>query len=525
MKKTALSILLLMAVLGVRAVEFAVDGVNYKVTSSNTVSVLPYGSSGSSGGGITGLNNGYTGDVVIPETVTNNGVAYTVTAAEEETFSYSSKLTSVSLPATVTELGEVPFEACGKLAAITVHPDNPVYMSVDGVLFDKSGTKLIACPGAKEGEYQAPATVRTLAPSAFYGCSRLTSITLPESLTEIGTDAFRSCTVLKSVNIPEGITEISDRLFYGCGFLQSVSIPDGVVTIGASAFYNCKRMVLSALPSALKSIGEHAFERCAGILELTVPEGVQTIGNFALMGCSSMQKVSLPASLNHLGVGTFRLCLSLQTIELNPANTHFVIEDGVLFNADKTSLICCPATFKGEYAIPNTVTVIEDYAFYYCQDLSKVVLPDNLVAIRNGAFTNCASLESITIPESVTVIGENAFVSCTELKYILCKAGTPPSIAKELFSPDAYEDVVLYAPFKSKGDYASAEFWKKFQTFRGIGDVNQDGSLNVADIMMLVNYVIAQSHFEVDEIVADVNYNSEVNVTDVMGVVKMAMGL
>lgn len=523
MKKAfVLSIMLLMAVLGVRAVGFTVDGVNYKVTSSNTVSVMPNGTSGSSGEGI-GLNNGYTGDIVIPETVTNKGVVYTVTAVEEETFSYSSKLTSVSLPATVTELGEVPFEACGKLVAITVHPDNQVYMSIDGVLFDKNGTTLIACPGAKEGEYQVPTTVRTLANSAFYGCSRLTSIILPESLTKIGTGAFRSCTLLKSVNIPEGITEISDKMFYGCGSLQSVNIPEDVVSIGTSAFYNCKRLVLSTLPSSLKTIGDNAFERCAGIMELVVPEGVQTMGDFALMGCSNMQKVSLPASLNHMGIGVFRLCLSLETIELNQANTHYVVEDGVLFNADQTSLICCPATFKGEYAIPKTVTVIEDYAFYYCQDLSEVVMPNHLVDIRNGAFVNCTSLKSITIPESVAVIGGSAFISCTRLNYIHCKADTPPSIAKEVFSPATYENALLYAPFQSKDEYASAEFWKDFQTFRGIGDINQDGSLNVADIMMLVNYVLGHSPFEVDEIVADVNYNSEVNVTDVMGVVKMVM--
>ena len=122
MKKYIFQIALMMLALTVRAANFKTDGICYMETSSNTVKVLPNGSSSGSGSGF-GLSSGYEGDIVIPSTVTYNGVEYSVTAVEEESFSYSIKLTSVSIPATVTDLGSEPFASCGKLTAITVAPD------------------------------------------------------------------------------------------------------------------------------------------------------------------------------------------------------------------------------------------------------------------------------------------------------------------------------------------------------------------------------------------------------------------
>ena len=522
MRKYIFQIALMMLALTVRAANFKTDGICYMETSSNTVKVLPNGSSSGSGSGF-GLSSGYEGDIVIPSTVTYNGVEYSVTAVEEESFSYSIKLTSVSIPATVTDLGSEPFASCGKLTAITVAPDNQIYRSIDGVLYDKNVTTIIACPGARAGEFAVPETVRTVASSAFYGCSKLTSVTLPASVSEIGERAFKSCTYLESVNIPNGITEIKDHLFYGCASLMSVNIPNGVVRIGENAFYYCKKLTDIPLPSSLKTIGDNAFEQCSSLLNLTIPEGVTSIGDCAMMGCNKLKKLSMPASLNQLGTGVFKQCLALQTIDLAEGNTTFSVENGMLFDADKTSLICCPAGLKGEFVIPSSVTVIEDYAFYYCKNLTKIRMPENLVAIREGAFVFCSSLKTIVFSQNVRRIGTNAFASCSDIKEVVCMAKTPTMLAEEIFSASTYNTATLYVLALSKEQYEAADYWKKFNKVRSIGDVNQDQRVNVADIMALVNYVLKRPVIDFEFRVGDVNYDDVITVTDIMEVVKICL--
>ena len=519
------SIFVMMALMALavnsRAASFKIGGVRYSETSSNTVMVMPDGAS-SSGTGI-GLGKYYEGDIVIPATVTYNDVEYTVTEVAEGAFSYSPKLTSVSIPATVVNLGSEPFASCGKLASITVDSDNQVYKSIDDVLYDKNVTTIIACPGAKAGAFDVPETVRTVASSAFYGCSKLTSITLPASVQEIGERAFRSCTYLKSVNIPDGITEIKDQIFYGCSSLVSTNIPEGVVRIGEGAFSNCKKLPSMTLPSSLKTIGDRAFEQCSSIREMIVPEGVTSIGESALMNCSLMNKLSLPASLKELGTGAFRLCLSLPSIDLAEGNTCFTIENGLLLDTDKTSLICCPAGYSGECVIPSTVTVIEDYAFYSCSNITNIRMPESLVAIRTAAFASCTSLKTIIIPKNVVNIGVSAFASCTALKNLVCQADNPPAIAKEIFSSTIYNIATLYVRHQSLSLYENADFWKKFLNTGLLGDVNKDKRINVADVMAIVNHVLGHPSVVFENWLGDVNVDDNVNVTDVMEVVKICL--
>ena len=174
--------------------------------------------------------------------------------------------------------------------------------------------------------------------------------------------------------------------------------------------------------------------------------------------------------------------------------------------------------------IPSTVTVIEDYAFYYCKNLTKIKLPDNLVAIRVAAFTYCTSLKSIIIPQKVATIGGSAFISCSNLKEVVCRGKIPPAMVTDGFSSSIYGNATLYAPASSKELYTTTDYWKKFSAFRGIGDVNQDGRVNVADVMALVNYVLGHSVIDFEQRIGDVNFDDNINVTDIMGVVGICLG-
>jgi hypothetical protein len=198
--------------------------------------------------GCTGLTS-----VVIPHSVTNIEVeAFSgctgltsveigngVTSIGEWAFRGCTGLTSVAIPKSVTSIGGSAFRDCSSLSAIEVDPANPSYSSVDGVLFDRSQTALLACPVGKKGAYIIASSVTSIGERAFAGCSGLTSIMIPSGVTSIGEWAFWGCTGLTSVIIPDSVTSIAERVFSGCSGLTSIMIPSSVTSIGEWAFWGC----------------------------------------------------------------------------------------------------------------------------------------------------------------------------------------------------------------------------------------------------------------------------------------------
>ena len=231
---------------------------------------------------------------------------------------------------------------------------------------------------------------------AFYGCDSLTSVVIPDGVTTIGDYAFKNCSGLNSVDIGNGLISIGDYAFQYCNSLTSVTIPDGVTIIGDYAFYDCDSMT-----------------------SVTIPDTVTTIGACAFCSCDSLTNVIIPNSVTTIGNSAFDSCTSLTGIWVNENNpTYCSDEKGVLFNKEKTFLIQAPCKLSGTYIIPNSVTTIDNSAFYYCDSLTSVTIPDSVVTIGDYAFWNCSSLTSVTIPDSVTTIGESAFYSCASLTSI-----------------------------------------------------------------------------------------------------------
>jgi hypothetical protein len=154
-------------------------------------------------------------------------------------FANCASLTSVSIPNSVTSIGNFAFSNCAGLTSIEVDAANTIYSSTDGVLFDKERTTLIQCPGGKAGSFTTPNSVSSIGDFAFSHCPNLTSVTIGNSVASIGAYVFESCTSLTSVSIPNSVTSIGEGAFSSCTSLASVTIPDGVTNIGAYAFYSC----------------------------------------------------------------------------------------------------------------------------------------------------------------------------------------------------------------------------------------------------------------------------------------------
>ncbi len=148
----------------------------------------------------------------------------------------------------------------------------------------------------------------------FYGCSSLTSITLPPHVTEIGNSAFYGCRGLTSLTLPSGVTKIGNSAFSGCRGLTSLTLPSGVTKIGSSAFEGCIGLTSLTIPSDVTEIGSSAFENCSNIASLTIPLGVAKIGDSAFSDCSRLTSLTIPSSVKSLGDYAFQKCSSLQSI-------------------------------------------------------------------------------------------------------------------------------------------------------------------------------------------------------------------
>jgi len=196
----------------------------------------------------------------------------------------ANNLVSVAIPASVTSIKANPFYGC-PLESIPVSPGNAVYELIGGVLFDRHEKKLVAYPGAWEGQYAIPEGTLSIGDSAFLHCSGLTGVTIPDSVRGIGKMAFTWCTSLASVTIPDGVISIGESAFCFCSRLTNVTIPGSVRDIGGWAFWSCERLTSVTILDGVTSIGERAFLNCHSLTSVSIPYSVTEIGDNAFRDC------------------------------------------------------------------------------------------------------------------------------------------------------------------------------------------------------------------------------------------------
>ena len=211
-----------------------------------------------------------------------------------------------------------------------------------------------------------------------------------------------------------------------------VTKPTGALTIPAT-------VTNEGTEYSVTNIGSSAFSWCSQLTAVTIPEGVATIGSSAFESCSSLTEVNIPASAINIGSWVFDYCSALTAIHVAEGNTAYSSEDGVLFNKDKTTLVCYPigktettytvpatvttfttSAFEGctalaQINLPNSLTDMASRTFYGCTSLTEVTLPDGVTQLTGFNFTDCSALEKVTLPEGITYIGSGAFKNCSAL--------------------------------------------------------------------------------------------------------------
>ena len=300
--------------------------------------------------------------------------------------------------------------------------------------------------------------VTSIGKYAFYKCSGLTSVTIPNSVTSIGISAFYNCSGLTSVTIGNSVTSIGNSAFSNCSGLISIIVDESNPSFSSieGILYNNDATTLIycpitkktvTIPNSVTSIDYSAFYGCSGLTSVTIPNSVTSIGNYAFYGCSGLTSVTIPNSVTSIGERAFSGCSGLTSV-----------------------------------TIGNSVTSIGYYAFSGCYGLTSVTIPNSVTTIVQSAFSNCRGLTSVTIGNSVTSIGKYAFSGCSKLTSIYCQGTKPPRENPResiVFSEAILKECTLYVPIGCQAAYEAVDPWRNFwnieeMDFSGIDDIISD---------------------------------------------------
>lgn len=338
-----------------------------------------------------------------------------------------------------------------------VIPDNgSPYISIEGYEGDETDLNI---PASIEG-----IPVTCIGDYAFFNCSRLTSVRIPEGVISIDYCAFYGCSSLTSVAIPDSLETIAGSAFSGCSSLKSITIPKGVTRIVEDyAFGFCSSLtsikvaeenpvydsrndcnaiietesdtLISAcantkIPEGVTSIADTAFAGCSSLTNIIIPESMTSIGDHAFYGCSGLTSIHIPRNVTNIDIWAFADCSSLTSIKVADGNMVYDSRnncDAIIETKNRKLIAGCKNT-----NIPEEITVIGEAAFRGCSDLTSIYIPQNVIDIEDFAFDNCSNLVNINIPEGVTRIGEYAFSTCKGLKSIIIP-GSVTSIGSRSF--------------------------------------------------------------------------------------------
>lgn len=252
---------------------------------------------------------------------------------------------------------------------------------------------------------------------AFAGCENLRHIIFSSTLNSLGNYAFENCKSLEGVSLPDGVSSIGSYAFSGCKSLTRATLPDNLKAINNFMFNKCESLYDINIPPTVTTIGWSAFSGCQSLTSIELPPTVTTIGNNAFQNCG-FSEITIPDRVSTIGEGAFFLCQNLASIKIAGFNGNFVIEDGILYNRDKNTLLLHPAKLHPDatsFTLPFGVASIGYGAFSNCTQYKTIDLGDSLVKIDGCAFFGCLNLTKLKIPDSVISIGKSAFQKCTGL--------------------------------------------------------------------------------------------------------------
>jgi hypothetical protein len=389
--------LILLCLTFVPSIVFA-DPLKYKI-EGETVTVV-------------GCDKNASVELVIPATYEGKPV----TSIGPGAFGQAFFLDSIKIPESIVNISNYAFGLNISLTRINVDENNPMFSSVDGVLFNKSVKKLVKFPKGRSGEYTVPFGVTHIGESAFAGCTNLEEVNFPKSVVSIGLASF-SVSGLKRLELPDNLGNIEPYAFDRCTNLEHVIIPFGVISIGNSAFSNCKKLKSIFIPDGAVKLGDWLFESCEGLTNIRLPSHITIIPSGAFTGCTQLSEVKLTSNLKSIGNSAFKNCVNSNYFD-------FGVE----------------------------LETIESSAFSGCINLKDVQLPDGIMRIGGESFFNCSDLKTIFIPKSLVNIGMRSFSGCNKLIGVNVDEQNPRYSSENGILFENNGQIIRYPP-TSKGNY------------------------------------------------------------------------
>ena len=314
-----------------------------------------------------------------------------VTKIGDQAFEKCTSLISVTIGGGLSEIGTRAFAETVSLEKIIVSVNNAKYIGEGNCLIEKQSKILVL--GCRSSDIPSENSVTEIGESAFYNCSDLSIVIIPDSVTKIGKRAFFGCSSLSKVIGGNGLKAVGEAAFETCAALTDITLKDGLTTIGRLAFRDCESLTSISIPNSVTELGGLAFKGCKNLEEVVIGNGVTQIMDLTFDACKALKRITIGSGVVNISYSAFNGCTEIESITVAKENTKYHSNGNCIIETQSKTLFlgCRNSVIPSD----NSVTKIGDNAFFGCKNLTYIVIPSSVTEIGDKAFYNCENLKTI----------------------------------------------------------------------------------------------------------------------------------